>query len=194
MTGALGFNPRAALARQDAPRPEGGDVSKLAGLATAPPPNTHSAPSPAGPEVSRLATLATAPPPNTHSVGCPDEGAELPGEHDAVALDPDLAEELAVMRQHYAAPPSPRPYRPTDPDDYRDGLLIAALMRPPSWAGPTPPPKGAWCGCCGHTHRSGGRWWRPRHPRTDGTGLAPGWRCWTCHPPPDPSEVEEVRT
>jgi hypothetical protein len=34
MTGALGFNPRAALARQDAPRPAGGEISKLAGLAT----------------------------------------------------------------------------------------------------------------------------------------------------------------
>jgi hypothetical protein len=52
MTGALGFNPRAALARQDVPRPEGGEVRKLAGLATPTPSNTHSAPGPAGPEVS----------------------------------------------------------------------------------------------------------------------------------------------
>jgi hypothetical protein len=124
---------------------------------------------------------------------------EVPEHADATealaALDPDLAEELAVMRQHYSAPASDRVYLPTDRDELRDGLRVAALMRPPSWSGSIPPPpKGAWCGCCGHTHRSGGRWWRPRRPRQDGTGLAPGWRCWRCHPPPDPSEVVEVLT
>jgi hypothetical protein len=100
-----------------------------------------------------------------------------------------------VMAQHYAAPASDRPYRPSDDDPYRDGLRVAALMRPPSWSGSTPPPpKGAWCSCCGRSHRSGGRWWQPRHPRQDGTGLAPGWRCAVCHPPPDPTEVVEVLT
>jgi hypothetical protein len=188
MTGALGFNPRAALARQDAPRPEGGEVSNLAGLATPTPSNTHSAPGPVGAEVSKLATLATAPPPNTHSAGSPDEGAELPGGHDAA--------EREAMAAFYAAEPSARPYLPSDPDDYRDGLRLAALMRPPSWSGPTPPPpRGAWCSCCGRSNpQAGGRWWRPRHPRTDGLGLGPGWRCWRCHPPPDPAEVVEVLT
>jgi hypothetical protein len=114
-------------------------------------------------------------------------GPELPGEHDAA--------EREAMLGHYSAPPSARPYLPSDPDDYREGLRVSALMRPPSWSGSTPPPpKGAWCGCCGQSHRSGGRWWRPRHPRTDGTGLAPGWRCMTCHPPPDLTEVEVVET
>jgi hypothetical protein len=98
-----------------------------------------------------------------------------------------------VMRQHYAAPASDRPYLPTDRDELRDGLLLAALQRPSSWADPTPPTRGSWCAYCSNP-QAGGRWWRPRHPRTDGTGLAPGWRCMTCHPPPDPSEAEEVQT
>jgi hypothetical protein len=103
-------------------------------------------------------------------------------------------DEREAMAAHYSAPASDRPYRPTDPDPYRDGLLTASRMRPPSWADPTPPPRGAWCSCCGRNRQSGGRWWKPRHPRTDGLGLGPGWRCWTCHPPPDPAEVVEVRT
>jgi hypothetical protein len=115
-------------------------------------------------------------------------GPEPPGKHDAA--------EREAMLGHYSAPPSARPYLPSDPDDYRDGLRVAALQRPPSWAGSTPPPpRGAWCSCCGRSNpKAGGRWWRPRNPRTDGLGLAQGWRCWRCHPPPDPTEVEEVRT
>jgi hypothetical protein len=103
--------------------------------------------------------------------------------------------ERRAMREHYAEPASGRVYRPDTPDQLRDGLLVSALMRPPSWAGSTPPPpRGAWCSCCGRNRQSGGRWWRPRHPRTDGLGLGPGWRCMTCHPPPDPTEVEVVET
>jgi hypothetical protein len=104
--------------------------------------------------------------------------------------------ERRAMLAHYSAPASARPYRPTDPDPYRDGLRVAALMRPPSWSGPTPPPpRGAWCACCSRNHRSGGRWWKPRHARSDGLGLGPGWRCMTCHPPPvDSAEVEVVET
>jgi hypothetical protein len=67
------------------------------------------------------------------------------------ALGPDLAEELAAMREHYSAPPSARPYRPTDDDPYRDGLLVASRMRPSSWAGSTPPPphqRGSWMRRC----------------------------------------------
>jgi hypothetical protein len=47
------------------------------------------------------------------------------------ALDPDLAEELAAMREHYSAPPSDRPYRPDHPDPLRDGLLAGFRLRPP---------------------------------------------------------------
>jgi hypothetical protein len=103
--------------------------------------------------------------------------------------------ERQALAAYYGGELGAPSYRPSDADPYRDGLRVAALMRPPSWSGSTPPPpKGAWCGCCGHTHRSGGRWWQPRNPRSDGLGLGQGWRCWTCHPPPDPTEVEEVRT
>jgi hypothetical protein len=103
--------------------------------------------------------------------------------------------EREAMLAHYAEPPSDRPYKPSDADEYRAGLLVSALMRPPSWSNSTPPPpKGAWCSCCGRNRQSGGRWWRPRRPRSDGLGLGPGWRCWRCHPPPDPSEAEVVET
>jgi hypothetical protein len=107
--------------------------------------------------------------------------------------DDDDPEREAMLAHYSAEPASARPYKPSDPDPYTAGLLGAALMRPSSWADPTPPTRGCWCGYCGNP-QSGGRWWRPRHPRADGTDLAPGWRCWTCHPPPDPSEAEEVRT
>jgi hypothetical protein len=102
--------------------------------------------------------------------------------------------ERRAMLAHYAEPPSARPYVPDDP--YTAGLLTAALQRPPSWAGSTPPPpRGAWCSCCGRSNpQAGGRWWRPRNPRSDGLGLSEGWRCMTCHPPPFGSEVEERRT
>jgi hypothetical protein len=112
-----------------------------------------------------------------------------------VLVGDDDDPERQAMAAYYAEPPTPQPYRPSDPDRYTAGLLVSALMRPPSWSGSTPPPpKGAWCGCCGHTQRSGGRWWRPRHPVMDGSAPGGGWRCWTCHPPPDPTEVVEVRT
>jgi hypothetical protein len=47
------------------------------------------------------------------------------------ALDPDLAEELAAMREHYSAEPSDRVYLPTDRDELRDGLLAGFRLRPP---------------------------------------------------------------
>jgi hypothetical protein len=100
-----------------------------------------------------------------------------------------------VMRQHYAAPASDRPYLPTDRDELRDGLLLAALQRPPSWSGSTPPPpKGAWCSCCGRNRQSGGRWWKPRHPVMDGSAPGAGWRCLKCRPIPPGCEVEVVET
>jgi hypothetical protein len=46
------------------------------------------------------------------------------------APDPDLAAELAVMREHYAEP-SAEPYRPDHPDPLRDGLLAGFRLRPP---------------------------------------------------------------
>jgi hypothetical protein len=67
---------------------------------------------------------------------------EVPEHADATealaALDPDLAEELAAMREHYSAEPSAEPYRPDHPDPLRDGLLAGFRLRPPP-----PPPKGA---------------------------------------------------
>jgi hypothetical protein len=118
----------------------------------------------------------------------PSEPGGLVGSND----DP----ERRALAAYYGGELSAPSYLPSDPDDYRDGLRLAALMRPPSWSGPTPPPpRGAWCSCCGRSNpQAGGRWWRPRHPRTDGLGLGPGWRCWRCHPPPDPAEVVEVLT
>jgi hypothetical protein len=115
------------------------------------------------------------------------------------ASDPGVVwndHERRALAAYYGGELSAPSYRPSDDDPYRDGLRLAALMRPPSWSGPTPPPpRGAWCSCCGRSNpQAGGRWWRPRHPRTDGLGLGPGWRCWRCHPPPDPTEVVEVRT
>jgi hypothetical protein len=101
--------------------------------------------------------------------------------------------EREAMAAYYGGELSAPSYRPTDRDELRDGLRISALMRPSSWADPTPPTRVCWCSCCS-TPQAGGRWWRPRHPRTDGTALGPGWRCMTCHPPPAGSEVEEVRT
>jgi hypothetical protein len=104
--------------------------------------------------------------------------------------------ERQAMAAYYSGELSAPSYLPSDRDDYRDGLLLASRMRPPSWTAPTPPPQGAWCSCCGRNNpKAGGRWWRPRHPRTDGLGLGPGWRCWRCHPPPvDSAEVEVVET
>jgi hypothetical protein len=121
---------------------------------------------------------------------------ERDGPSDPVGLvgDDDDPERQALAA-YYGGELSAPSYRPSDADALRDGLLVSALMRPSSWAGSTPPPpRGAWCSCCGRNRQSGGRWWKPRHPRTDGLGLGPGWRCMTCHPPPDPTEVVEVRT
>jgi hypothetical protein len=101
--------------------------------------------------------------------------------------------ERRAMQEHYAEPPSDRPYKPSDADGYRDGLLTAALQRPPSWTAPTPPTRGCWCSYCG-TPQSGGRWWRPRHPRGDGLAPGEGWRCMICRPIPPGCEVEVVET
>jgi hypothetical protein len=113
------------------------------------------------------------------------------------APDPELEAERALLARHYVAPPSARPYLPSDPDVVRDGLLAGALMRPPAWGDATPPPAGAWCSCCGrHNPERGGRWWSPRNPRDDGTGAGPGWRCATCHPPDhlSASDMGKIRT
>jgi hypothetical protein len=116
-----------------------------------------------------------------------ERAAELPGEHDAA--------EAEAMAAYYGGALSGRPYRPTDDDALRDGLLIASRMRPPAWPDTPPPPKGAWCSCCGRSNpKAGGRWWQPRNPRSDGLGLGQGWRCMVCHPPPAGSDIEEVRT
>ena len=105
-------------------------------------------------------------------------GAEEAG-HDAMrAANPapphaeasDNAGEAAALAAHYAAPADPGAYQPTDPDPLRDGLLSAAMKRPPAWAdNMAEPSRGAVCSCCG-----GRRWWGDRL----------GWRCATCHPRP----------
>jgi hypothetical protein len=53
----------------------------------------------------------------------PSEAGGLVGDDD----DP----ERQAMTEHYSAPPSPRPYRPSDPDPLRDGLLAGFRLRPP---------------------------------------------------------------
>jgi hypothetical protein len=106
------------------------------------------------------------------------------------AYDPDLAHERSEMAAAMAAPAAADPWHPGEPDPLRDGLLIAALARPPSWSGPTsPPPPGAWSSCCGRSRRSGGRWWRD-------AAEPKGWRCRRCYPPDHlrADQVVEVRT
>jgi hypothetical protein len=74
------------------------------------------------------------------------------------------------------APPEPAPVipipLPSPPPDALEGLRLAALRRPVSWADATARPSaGCFCSCC-----KGQRWWCERE--------APkGWRCWQCHPP-----------
>jgi hypothetical protein len=66
---------------------------------------------------------------------------DIPSDAGGLVGDDDDPERRAMLA-HYSAPASDRPYRPTDPDPYRDGLRISALMRPSSWADPTPPTRG----------------------------------------------------
>jgi hypothetical protein len=88
--------------------------------------------------------------------------------------------EAATLAAHHATPADPQAYRPADADPLRDGLLLAAMKRPPAWAGPAAAPSiGAFCGCC-----NGRRWW----------GDALGWRCWTCRPVPLGVAIKEKRT
>ena len=105
------------------------------------------------------------------------------------ADDPGLAHERGEMAAAMAEPAAD-PWRPSTPDPLGDGLLLGALARPPSWSGPAfPPPPGAWCSCCGRSHRCGGRWWREAtEPK--------GWRCGRCYPPDHlrADQVMEVRT
>ena len=104
--------------------------------------------------------------------------------------DPDLARERGETAAALAGPAAADPWHPGKPDPLRDGLLTAALARPPSWSDPaSPPPAGAWCSCCGRSHRSGGRWWRE-------AAEPKGWRCGRCHPADHlrVDQVVEVRT
>ncbi len=118
-------------------------------------------------------------------------GAAAEAEAEALAADDaDLAYERGEMAAALAAPAAADPWHPGEPDPLRDGLLIAALARPPSWSGPTSPPLlGAWCSCCGRSRRSGGRWWRE-------AAEPKGWRCRNCYPPDHlrADQVVEVRT
>jgi len=126
------------------------------------------------PAVALLAKLprrqAEAPP--------PAEPAERP-------TDADAAEEQAA-RQGEKPLPSPgtaeRDKLGRDHAAYLNGMMAAALKRPPSWweAEPHRPPPGATCSCCRWR-----RWWS-----RDGRG----WCCSTCHPPVPGETVTEVDT
>ena len=48
------------------------------------------------------------------------------------AEDPDLASERGAMGAALAGPAAANPWRPGKPDALTDGLLIAALARPPA--------------------------------------------------------------
>jgi hypothetical protein len=104
------------------------------------------------------------------------------------ADDPDLAHERSETAAALAGPAAEDPWHPGKQDPLAIGLLMGALVRPPSWSSPaSPPPSGAWCSCCGRSHRSGGRWWRE-------VAEPKGWRCGRCHPHDDlPSRSEAIR-
>ena len=90
------------------------------------------------------------------------------------ASEPPIADaEDEAMATHYAAPADPHAYRPDDADELRDGLGIAAAVRPPAWADSAALPSlGSRCSCC-----NGQLWWKE--------AITPqGWRCVTCHPAP----------
>jgi hypothetical protein len=119
-----------------------------------------------------------------------EAGAEALGEP-----DPALDEERAAIAEARAAEVAGAlPVKPeADHRRHLAALERSALQRPSSWEEGAPPP-GAWCSCCSrHKPEAGGRWWQPRQPRMDGLGVAPGWRCWACHPPPPGCDVEERR-
>jgi hypothetical protein len=77
--------------------------------------------------------------------------------------------ERQALAAYYGEPPRARPYRPTDPDPLRGGVLVSA---PPLDAEGLP---FAACPACG-----GGLFWKPADLPPEG----PGWRCEACHPPP----------
>ena len=99
----------------------------------------------------------------------------------------DLIRMLTIEAGEVSSDPAPGVQVPVQfaPTDALDGLRLAALRRPVSWADPAArPSQGCYCSCC-----RGQRWWCERE--------APkGWRCSTCHPPAGakPGEVVEVRT
>lgn len=103
------------------------------------------------------------------------------GEHDRA--------ERTCLAEHYAAEPAQQPYRPDDPDPLRDGLLRAALARPPTWADvEARPPPGAWCACCvRHRPDADGRWWR-------GARNPTGRRCVACNSAPCGVRTVETQT
>jgi hypothetical protein len=104
-------------------------------------------------------------------------------DHAAEALaapDPELARERAETAAGLSEEAAGRFGRPMSEAGHQAALaeyLAVGLQRPPGWSDVAScPPPGAWCSCCGRSHRSGGRWWRE--------AVAPrGWRCRTCHGP-----------
>jgi hypothetical protein len=109
--------------------------------------------------------------------------------------DPDLDDERAGMVAARAAEAHGL-YGAPLPEPEHGGAVAAlravAARRPPAWPDQSSRPT-AGCRC---TRCEGRRWWALEHPVLDCTGLAPGWRCWSCHPPAHltAAELEEVRT
>ena len=109
--------------------------------------------------------------------------------------DPDLDEERAGVAAARAAEAHGL-YGAPVPEPEHGGavaaLLAVSAQRPPAWPDQSSRPT-AGCRCTRCARR---RWWAPEHPVLDGTGLAPGWRCATCYPPPYfvPAELLEVLT
>jgi len=109
--------------------------------------------------------------------------------------DPDLDDERAGLAAARAAEAHGLHGAPLPEPEHGGAvaaLLAVSAQRPPAWPDPSSRPT-ARCRC---TRCEGRRWWAPEHPVLDGTGLAPGWRCAACHPPPyvAPGELSEVLT
>ncbi len=117
-------------------------------------------------ERERAAFLASAAAEAGESLAAPDP--ELAAERAEVGVA--LADE--ARGEHGAALPA------ADHQRHLAGLRGSAMQRPPAWADQSARPSpGCWCSCC-----RGRRWWAPKVPSLDGTGIGPGWACAWCHP------------
>jgi hypothetical protein len=130
----------------------------------------------------------TVSPPRDETVRQPAGGAGTgaPGPERRVGTadpDPVAAAERAAIQAEPLLPPEGTPARAALDQRQAEtvaGLLEAARVRPSCFEGEArrPPPQGAYCSAC----RSR-RWWWPRQPKDDGTGVSAHWRCMACRPP-----------